>query len=101
MGHARPEHDPFTTRTVTENIRQVKMGKLKIDPCTCQAHTDTGVQLGRGTIFNAMQSGILERKDNVFLSYYAYLVCWRVKMRVSYFLYFISTMYIQSFVIIN
>ena len=36
----------------------------------------------------SQQSGILERKDNVFSSLYAYLVHLRVKMRVSYFIFY-------------
>ena len=43
------------------------------------------VKLGQSSI---LQSGILERIEDVLLSYYVYLVRWRVEMRVSYFIFY-------------
>ena len=74
MGHARPEHDSLTTRTVTENIR-VKMGKLKIDPCTCQAHMGTGVQLGRGTEFSMQCSQEYWKEKTTFFCHITHIWC--------------------------
>ena len=79
---------------LTRNALNIKLKHQKKHSLNGSRNQNSSEKICIGVL--GVLSGILERKDVVFGKYYAYLVCWRFKMRAIYLYFIYISMHVYS-----